>query len=49
MARLRSGNQIWEDWLRTGFNAMFDLEIWMEKVKVTHATTKFEKIQLEQT
>ena len=55
MARLQSGNKIWEGWLRTSLfylNAMvilYDLEIWMGKVKVTEAATKFEKIHLEQT
>ena len=28
---------------------MYDLEIWMDKVKVTKAATQFEKIHLEQT
>ena len=59
MAGLQSGNKIWEDWLRTSLNAMvnlyiyskilYDLEIWMDKVKVTKAATKFEKIHLKQT
>ena len=54
MAGLQSSNKIWEDWLRTSLNAMvnlryYDLEIWMDKVKVTKATTKFEKFHLEQT
>ena len=51
MAGLQSGIKIWEDWLRTRLNPkiLYDLEIWMDKVKVTKATTKFEKIHLEQT
>ena len=28
---------------------LYDLEIWMDIVKVTKAATKFEKIHLEQT
>ena len=55
MAGLQSGNKIWEEWPRTSLNAMvnlkilYDLEIWMEKVKVTKAATKFEKIHLDET
>ena len=54
MAGLQSGNKIWEDWLRTSLNAMvtkilYDLKIWMDKVKVTKAATKFTKFHFEQT
>ena len=45
MAGMQSGNEIWEDWLKTSLNAMvnltllYDLEIWMDKVKVTKVAT----------
>ena len=50
MAGLQSGNKIWEEWLRTSLNPMVNprycmtLKFEMDKVKVTKAATKFEKI-----
>ena len=38
--------QAWTQWLA---KIQYDLEIWMDKVKVTKAATKFEIIHLEQT